>query len=175
MGVGDGSVAASVVTRCVRIEVNYKAIAAVIVGLMLAACGGSVGSVPPSATASPTATPTAAPTPSPTPTPTPAPSATPTPAPPPPPPPPTATVLKIVRVGAYSYAFSPVMLSIGHGAPLTVTNTTAAPHTMTADGGAFNSGTVSPNSTITMTFSTPGTFPYHCQIHPYMTGTLTVT
>ena len=81
----------------------------------------------------------------------------------------------MVRVGSYSYAFSPVMLSIGHGAPLTVTNTTAAPHTMTADGGAFSSGTVSPNSTITMTFSTPGTYPYHCQIHPYMTGTLTVT
>jgi len=81
----------------------------------------------------------------------------------------------MVRVGSYSYAFSPVMLSIRHGAPLTVTNTTAAPHTMTADGGAFSSGTVSPNSSITMTFSTPGTYPYHCQIHPYMTGTLTVT
>jgi plastocyanin len=24
-------------------------------------------------------------------------------------------------------------------------------------------------------FSTPGTYPFHCQIHPYMTGTLAVT
>jgi len=81
----------------------------------------------------------------------------------------------MVRVGSYSYAFSPVMVSIRRGAPLMVTNTTAAPHTVTADGDAFNSGTVSPNTTITMTFATPGTYPFHCQIHPYMTGTLTVT
>jgi plastocyanin len=81
----------------------------------------------------------------------------------------------MVRTASYTYAFSPTMLSVRRGAALTVSNTTAAPHTVTADGGAFDSGTVSPNTTITMTFATPGTYPFHCQIHPYMTGTLTVT
>lgn len=81
----------------------------------------------------------------------------------------------MVRLSSYTYAFSPVTLTIRHGAALTVTNTTAAPHTVTADGGAFNSGTVNPNTTITMTFSTPGTYPFHCNIHNYMTGTITVT
>jgi len=80
----------------------------------------------------------------------------------------------MVRVGGLFLCIQPSDAEHPPRRALTVTNTTAAPHTVTADGGAFNSGTVSPNSTITMTFSTPGTYPFHCQIHPYMTGTLTV-
>lgn len=60
-------------------------------------------------------------------------------------------------------------------ASLTVTNTTYAPHTVTADSGAFDSGTVDPNTTITMSFPAPGSYPFHCKIHPYMTDTITVT
>jgi plastocyanin len=73
------------------------------------------------------------------------------------------------------FAFSPMALTIQRGVRLSLTNTTSAPHTVTADGGAFDSGTVNPNSTVTMTFSAAGRFPFHCQIHSYMTGTITVT
>jgi len=83
-------------------------------------------------------------------------------------------VLKMVRMGS-GFAFSPVSLTIQRGGTLTVTNTTFAPHTVTADNGAFDSGTVSPNTSTTMTFSTTGRYPFHCQIHTYMTGTITVT
>lgn len=80
----------------------------------------------------------------------------------------------MVRVNG-TFAFSPTSLSIQRGVRMTVTNTTTAPHTVTADGGAFDSGTVNPNTTVFMTFSTPGRYPFHCQIHSYMTGTITVT
>jgi plastocyanin len=80
----------------------------------------------------------------------------------------------MVKTGS-AYAFSPASLTIKHGVALTVTNTTAAPHTVTADNGAFDSGTVNPGSTTTMMFSNPGSYPFHCAIHTYMTGTITVT
>jgi plastocyanin len=34
---------------------------------------------------------------------------------------------------------------------------------------------MSPGATFTTTFTTPGTFAYHCNIHPFMHGTVIVT
>ena len=39
----------------------------------------------------------------------------------------------------------------------------------------FNSGTPKGTGTYSFTFTTPGTFPYLCQIHPSMKGTIIVT
>lgn len=54
-------------------------------------------------------------------------------------------------------------------------------HTVTADDGAFDSGSDSPlfmngftYTHFAHTFETPGTYAYHCQVHPEMTGTITV-
>jgi plastocyanin len=72
------------------------------------------------------------------------------------------------------FCFSPAAATITLGAPVTWTNTTSASHTATADGGAFDTSTVSPAQTATITFSTPGTYAYHCSIHPDMLGTIVV-
>ena len=45
---------------------------------------------------------------------------------------------------------------------------------MTADDGSFDSGNLAPGATFSQSFSTPGTFTYHCNIHSSMTGTVTV-
>lgn len=42
------------------------------------------------------------------------------------------------------------------------------------DGTTFTSGNIASNGTFTATLSAPGTYGYHCSIHPGMTGTLTV-
>jgi plastocyanin len=42
------------------------------------------------------------------------------------------------------------------------------------DGTTFTSGNIPSNGTFTATLSAPGTYGYHCSIHPAMTGTLTV-
>ena len=58
---------------------------------------------------------------------------------------------------------------------MTWTNSGAATHTVTADNGAFDSGRLASGATFSQTFDTAGTFTYHCEIHPQMTGTIVVT
>jgi plastocyanin len=62
------------------------------------------------------------------------------------------------------------------GSTITVKNIDSATHTVTADNNAFNTGNIDSGQTKTFTVpSNPGSFPYHCSIHPFMHGTLTVT
>ena len=42
------------------------------------------------------------------------------------------------------------------------------------DGTTFSSGNIPPNGTFVATLSAPGSYGYHCSIHPAMTGILTV-
>ena len=72
------------------------------------------------------------------------------------------------------YSFTPQAITVALGSSLTWTNATDKPHTITADDGSFDSGTVDENKTYSQTFSTAGTIAYHCTIHTYMTGTITV-
>jgi plastocyanin len=72
------------------------------------------------------------------------------------------------------YAFTPDATSVSVGDTVTWTNKSDAPHTVTSDSGAFGSPAEQQNQTFSFTFNTPGTFAYHCNIHPYMHGTITV-
>jgi plastocyanin len=77
-------------------------------------------------------------------------------------------------VSIVDFAFDPAAVEIPVGATVTWTNTGAAPHTATASDGTFDSGQLAPGATFSHTFTAAGTFPYVCQIHPQMTGTVTV-
>lgn len=60
------------------------------------------------------------------------------------------------------------------GGTLQVVNSSGAPHTVTADDGAFDEE-LADGATISVTVPTePGEYPYHCEIHPSMQATLTV-
>jgi plastocyanin len=61
------------------------------------------------------------------------------------------------------------------GQMVTVKNMDSTTHTVTADDGSFNTGDIAAGSSATFTPSSPGSVKYHCNIHNYMTGTLTVT
>jgi len=78
-----------------------------------------------------------------------------------------------VSIADFSYA--PAALTVQAGTTVTWTNAGPSIHTVTADDGSFDSGTVSSGSTFSHTFATPGTFTYHCAIHDSMHGTITVT
>src|SRR5215211_4635951 len=78
-------------------------------------------------------------------------------------------------VSIVDFAFQPTSIEVAAGSTVTWTNTGAAPHTVTADNGAFDSGQLKPGATFSQTFTTPGTYTYHCEIHPQMTGTVVVT
>ena len=127
-----------------------------VIALSLAGAGCSSNSSP--APSSTTTTPTTTPT---TPT-TPTTGAT--------------TTVNIV-MGAFSLttnAYSPNPVNIKVGDSINWVNTDTIAHTSTANGGQWSSGTMAPGSSFKTTFSTAGSFSYHCSIHPGMVGTVTV-
>ncbi|MGH9300489.1 MAG: cupredoxin domain-containing protein [Acidimicrobiales bacterium] len=74
-----------------------------------------------------------------------------------------------------NFKFVPATLTVKVGTKITVHNEDNTTHTLTARNGAFDTGDISGGSTATFTVTKAGTFPYICNIHQYMTGTLTVT
>jgi len=105
---------------------------------------------------------------------------------------PSSNQAKTVRVQAVDstgfvqnehFRFDPNNLTVTTGTTLLVANVGGKPHTVTADDGSFDTGVITPgaeggrfaghNATITLT--KPGTFAFHCDIHPaLMKGTVTV-
>jgi plastocyanin len=73
-----------------------------------------------------------------------------------------------------SNAFNPNPLTVSPGTTVTWTNTDSIAHTSTSDAPGWNSGTLASRQQFSFTFSTSGTFQYHCAIHPGMTGTVIV-
>ncbi len=66
-------------------------------------------------------------------------------------------------------------LTVPVGTTVVVRNDDSAPHTFTADDGSFDSGSIDGGGTFEFTFTEAGTFAFHCNMHPAMTGTITVT
>jgi plastocyanin len=79
----------------------------------------------------------------------------------------------IVESGG-QYAFQPADITVDVGDTVTWTNNSDAPHTVTADDDSFDLDGIDAAETASQTFDTAGEFAYHCEIHPYMTGTVTV-
>ncbi len=79
-----------------------------------------------------------------------------------------------VDVAISGFAFSPSSVQINVGDTVRWTNSDSAAHTVTSDTSAFGSGTLSQNQTFSFTFTSAGTFPYHCGFHPGMTGSVSV-
>lgn len=73
-----------------------------------------------------------------------------------------------------NFAFTPATITIKSGDQITWTNQDSMGHSATADDGSFDTGILGQNSTKTITFSKPGTFLYHCSVHPNMKATIIV-
>lgn len=69
-------------------------------------------------------------------------------------------------------AFKPDYMEIAEGTKVKWTNDDTTDHTVTSDTGKFESTTLSPGESFFYTFTTSGTFTYHCSIHPGMVGTI---
>ncbi len=78
-------------------------------------------------------------------------------------------------VAIVDFSFAPSPLSVPAGTTVTWTNDGERSHTVTADDGSFSSGTLAPGQTFSHTFTTPGTYSYHCSIHGSMTAKVVVT
>jgi plastocyanin len=83
-------------------------------------------------------------------------------------------------VAVMDYAFFPSSITVPKGTTVTWVNMDFIQHTMASgvDGaptGAFDSHPLGHMQSFSYTFTTPGTYPYYCDLHPDMTGTVTVT
>lgn len=72
------------------------------------------------------------------------------------------------------FAFGPDPVVVEAGGAVTWTNEDTAPHTATADDGSFDTDTLAKGESRAVSFDEAGTFPYFCEIHPTMHGTVEV-
>ena len=79
-----------------------------------------------------------------------------------------------VSVGIENFAFAPAEVTAAVGETITWTNSDSAPHTATLDDNSCDTGNIAQNASAGLVFDAAGTYPYHCTIHPNMTGTITI-
>lgn len=72
------------------------------------------------------------------------------------------------------FEFAPTAITVKAGTRVTFTNHDSTAHTATANSGAWDTGTINPNSSKTIVLNQPGVYPYHCAFHAFMTGSVTV-
>ena len=86
-----------------------------------------------------------------------------------------AAAVATVDLGIMNFKFTPASVSVRAGATVGWTNKDGTAHTVTFTQPAVSSGTLNPHNQFTHVFTEPGTFAYHCEIHPFMHGTIVVT
>jgi plastocyanin len=77
-------------------------------------------------------------------------------------------------VGIQFAAFGPSQLDALPGDTIAWENLSPRDHTVVSDGGAFGSDVLAPGARFSFTPQSAGAFPYHCSIHPSMTGVIDV-
>jgi plastocyanin len=86
----------------------------------------------------------------------------------------SAPISHEASVSIVDFAFQSPSITVSVGATVTWTNTGSTTHTVTSDSGIFDSGDISPGDNFQFTFENAGVYHYHCSIHTFMTGTVTV-
>lgn len=85
-----------------------------------------------------------------------------------------------IHIQAEPPFFSPNSLTVTSGTSLTWKNYTHEAHSIVSDdcvrlsGCSFDSGVLRPDEGYSLPFLNPGRYPYHCGLHPFMRGLLTI-
>jgi plastocyanin len=85
----------------------------------------------------------------------------------------TAQASRAAGVEINHFAYHPPTLTIAKGSKVTFSNTSHATHTATRPG-SFSTGRIKPGTSVSIHFDKPGTYAYHCLIHPFMHGKIVV-
>jgi plastocyanin len=86
----------------------------------------------------------------------------------------TSSEAAAVTVNIQNFAFDPPEVTAAVGETIGWTNADAAPHTATTDDGGCDTGNIAQDASAGLVFDAAGTYPYHCNVHPNMTGTITI-
>jgi plastocyanin len=73
-----------------------------------------------------------------------------------------------------NFAFGPTEVTVAVGTTVTWTNRDDIPHTVVSTDKVSKSKVLDTDEKFSFTFSTPGTYPYFCSLHPKMTGKVVV-
>jgi plastocyanin len=80
-----------------------------------------------------------------------------------------------VAVAIKDFAFGPADIQAKVGQTVTFTNGDSAPHTATLDDGSCTTPNIAGGGSDGLMFSAAGSYPFHCNVHPNMKGTITVS
>jgi len=87
---------------------------------------------------------------------------------------PTIVAQTAVGIDIADFTFAPSNVSVPVGARVTWINRDSAPHDATANEAGWATDTLNDGDSGTIEFTEPGSFEYHCSIHPYMRGVISV-
>jgi plastocyanin len=73
-----------------------------------------------------------------------------------------------------NFTYGPAEITVPVGTTVTWANHDDIPHTVVSPDKVFKSKVLDTDEKFSYTFSTPGTFPYFCSIHPKMIGKVVV-
>src|SRR6266403_1771279 len=79
----------------------------------------------------------------------------------------------VANISIVNFAFTPSSVSISVNDSVKWT-WAGSPHSTTSDTGLWESGVLGTGATLTHMFASAGSFPFHCSVHPFMTGTISV-
>ncbi len=79
-----------------------------------------------------------------------------------------------IQVAVRGFSFISQEVRVKAGTKITWLNEDAAGHTVTSNTNLFSSKLLSQGKSFEFIFNKPGEYPYHCAIHPSMTGKIIV-
>lgn len=83
-----------------------------------------------------------------------------------------ATVAATVTIKSFAYTPQPVQAKVGD--VVAWKNDDSAPHSATMDDGSCDTDTINAGATAMLVFTAPGTYTYHCKVHPGQMKDVTV-
>lgn len=79
-----------------------------------------------------------------------------------------------VEVSIANFAYQPANVTTGTGSTIVWTNRDTVAHTVTADDGSFDSGSIASGDTFEQRFDKSKSYSYTCSFHPQMKGIITI-
>jgi plastocyanin len=85
-----------------------------------------------------------------------------------------AAAAEAPRISIAQFQFGPKTVTVPVGTTVTWVNRDDDAHTVTADDGSFTSAGLDRGEQFSHQFTAPGTYAYHCALHPHMTARVIV-
>jgi plastocyanin len=79
------------------------------------------------------------------------------------------------KIAITNYTFVPPSVTVAAGTTVTWTNNDGFAHEITENDAGFAGPDIKPGASFSHKYDKAGTYAYHCGIHNYMTGSVTVT